>query len=459
MLFMIAVIVVIVEAGKESAYADDMYAVTAVNAEIAEKLVSFDSSTAFREYIHGLEVKLPTAKIQSPASYLVKEGSGLISDATLACSSYIVVVAFDKNNKRIPLTQNNVDSYTITLGEEKPAPPAIDMDSTGYIKIRVDHSVWGAKLCAAPPTTSFSVNLLKKADDSVVGKFTGQTFEPKDSMVKILYVPRPLKVDELSSPDMIYPDFLKTMSGTVEFKTTFGTPDQRQIGCESAFFARPFHRLNGKALTWQEAGFQSIDIYNKDIKLGSIDLANDTSLVIPIYAKSQSSNKFGPAICKDIHADEVHLALVSRSTNTLNYYLQKKGRWSAYQSALDVDGLWLPTGIFATNFDKTAEGLQFSAFPISLALGYRYFDKDGSSYNGFSLALSWSIIGNSGATGADNNAASSLKGAALGLLWDIDSTVYFLVGYDKSFATGVQSPGLTFGIGLGPKLISKFTGK
>jgi hypothetical protein len=217
--------------------------------------------------------------------------------------------------------------------------------------------------------------------------------------------------------------------------------------------------LNGNALTWQEAGFQSMNVYNIGKPLGSVNLANDTSLTVPIYAKSGPSNIFGPEICRDIQADEVHLQLVSSPTNSLNYYLLKKGSWSAYQSPLNVDGLWLPVGIFATNFDKTAAGLQFSAYPISIAGGMRYFVEDGTFYHGFSLALSWSIIANSGETGASNSASSSLKGLALGLLYDYDSNFYVMVGYDKSFASGVQSPGFTLGIGLGPKLVSKFAGK
>jgi hypothetical protein len=118
-------------------------------------------------------------------------------------------------------------------------------------------------------------------------------------------------------------------------------------------------------------------------------------------------------------------------------------------------GLWVPVGIFATNFQRTPEGIQFSALPIGVALGSQ-FHVSNNFYFGISGIAMWAIT--SGTTtdpsGAQQETAT-LRSLGAGFLVDFSSIMYVTATHQWNFASGQTNPGWMMGLGLGADLLKR----
>lgn len=159
--------------------------------------------------------------------------------------------------------------------------------------------------------------------------------------------------------------------------------------------------------------------------------------------------------------DARHMQVVVLKTDAGRLYLRRSHPWDAY----GVDpfggglvGVWIPIGIFATNFKTTDDGLQFAAMPVGIGVGSRLWGSD-RYYTGFSAILMWSL--SSVATSSGSGQSVSLKSAGAGLLVDFGSWLYLTLSYQfvLSKATNEQQPGLMVGVGVGPKFLEVAKGE
>lgn len=118
-------------------------------------------------------------------------------------------------------------------------------------------------------------------------------------------------------------------------------------------------------------------------------------------------------------------------------------------------GLWIPVGIFATNFQRSADGLQFSALPIGVAVGTKfYMSKD--FYLGVSGTGMWAITsGDTVDSSGSKQATATLRSLGAGFLLDISSIMYVTATYQWNFAEGQTNPGWMMGLGFGADILKR----
>lgn len=122
-------------------------------------------------------------------------------------------------------------------------------------------------------------------------------------------------------------------------------------------------------------------------------------------------------------------------------------------------GLWVPVGLFATNFQETTDGLQFNVLPVSGAIGTKGYL--GSWYFGLSGFPGWAwdvnpVDETPSAAEADNeqqegkppSAGFSVGSTALGFLVDFNGHFYLGGAHIWNFESGVADPGYVGVIGL-----------
>lgn len=157
------------------------------------------------------------------------------------------------------------------------------------------------------------------------------------------------------------------------------------------------------------------------------------------------------------HKSEIKIA-IGDGANQMRYYAR---RWRMIQSygwdflGQGVFGLWVPVGIFATNFQRTVSGLQFSALPVGVALGSKfYFSR--SFYMGVSGTAMWAITtGDKIDSGGVKQEAASLSSLGAGFLLDLSSIMYLTVTHQWNFAEGQTNPGWMLGLGFGAELLKR----
>lgn len=122
-------------------------------------------------------------------------------------------------------------------------------------------------------------------------------------------------------------------------------------------------------------------------------------------------------------------------------------------------GLWVPVGLFSTNFKETTDGLQFNVLPISGAVGTKLYL--GSWYFGLSLFLGWAwdinpVDSNPSPTQAEEaqrkdkppSAGFRVGSVALGSLLDVNGLFYVGAAHISNFERDVDDPGFVGVLGL-----------
>lgn len=126
--------------------------------------------------------------------------------------------------------------------------------------------------------------------------------------------------------------------------------------------------------------------------------------------------------------------------------------------------VWFPVGIFATSFETDEAGLEFSAFPIGIAagfkVGFKRREKLRGRYVGLSLAISYAIsrAGVETTEGAPPSKDFFLKTAGVGLILDINAFVFAGPAYVINFDDPGNSPGPMLMLGVGAGLLRALSG-
>jgi hypothetical protein len=151
---------------------------------------------------------------------------------------------------------------------------------------------------------------------------------------------------------------------------------------------------------------------------------------------------------------------VENGTAVAARYARRKNAWDAYGLNLFYNGwigMWFPVGLVASNLKTTDGSLDFSAMPIGVALGGRWW-LENDFYLGFSAVANWSIssVGEGSADGAmGSDKVTKVDGLGVGALLDVGGLFYLGSVYVADF--GGDDPGFMATIGMGPGLIELLT--
>lgn len=114
--------------------------------------------------------------------------------------------------------------------------------------------------------------------------------------------------------------------------------------------------------------------------------------------------------------------------------------------------MWIPVGLFATNFEADENGIPLSAFPVGLAGGVRLYPSDSSVYFGISGMVNWAIY-SSKSQGEGEDSSFNLRSLAVGGVVDVNNMIYLGGAYILDFRRGHDNPGGVFVVGAGPGLL------
>ena len=132
-------------------------------------------------------------------------------------------------------------------------------------------------------------------------------------------------------------------------------------------------------------------------------------------------------------------------------------RLSRRYSWYGTQGLWMPLGLFGSNFDATNTGATLAALPIGLAWGERIHLSD-TFYIGGSVIGNYVIHPKVDLSGKDTGDFALLSVSA-GFLVDINNLVYVGGTYGWTFVSDTKDPGFMFVIGAAPGLLDIAKGK
>jgi hypothetical protein len=136
-------------------------------------------------------------------------------------------------------------------------------------------------------------------------------------------------------------------------------------------------------------------------------------------------------------------------------YFKYINGWQAYNFANNKFGLWFPINMYSTSFDRSANGVLFTAMPIGLAIGGKY-NIGQNFYLGISGTLNYTMAN---ATDSTNNNSYYFQDFSFGPLIDMGGFAY--VGYTVPVNLTSEQTKLKpqFVIGVGLKITELLKGK
>ncbi len=194
------------------------------------------------------------------------------------------------------------------------------------------------------------------------------------------------------------------------------------------------------------------------VNIKEVDLVVNKKVVSTFSDFSQNSNLYQVDLTSIAGSSNGDLIIISIKLNNaadnlgnsssfyFNYYTSISNYGIANGAPL---GFWLPTGMFATNFNRSNVGVTFAPEPIGAAWGKKINDRNDNGYIGISLCAKWLIY-------QQNNSNNSItfSSAALGVLFDISNYITVGADYGVDLTTNKQNPGLMFVVGIGPGLLN-----
>jgi hypothetical protein len=151
---------------------------------------------------------------------------------------------------------------------------------------------------------------------------------------------------------------------------------------------------------------------------------------------------------------------VVNGASTTARFARRKNAWDPYGLNLFYNGwvgMWFPVGLFASNLQTSGGSLEFSAMPIGVAVGARWW-LDDEFYLGLSAVGNWSISSTGSEAGdgpMESDKVTKLDGVGVGGLVDVGSLFY--VGGIYVLDIAGDDPGFMLTLGAGPGLIKLLT--
>src|SRR5690606_31644975 len=92
---------------------------------------------------------------------------------------------------------------------------------------------------------------------------------------------------------------------------------------------------------------------------------------------------------------------------SIRYRFTAKGNLAPYGIGGGSSTLWIPVGLFGTNFKSSKEGIPFGAFPVGVASGVKVRPGKGTFYLGFSAMANWAIVNEAASTDEEDTETQS----------------------------------------------------
>lgn len=199
---------------------------------------------------------------------------------------------------------------------------------------------------------------------------------------------------------------------------------------------------------------QFIGDNNKPITLSSSNLSS-----IKIYGKTKTdidiTSKYVVVSLKEYLGDEPkngeHIAVevtTNSGKNTTKWFRYING-WQGYNFLDNKFGLWFPTNMYSSSFERGGNGVRFTAMPIGLAIGGKY-NISQNFYLGFSGTLNYTLTSAKDSINATESFL--LQDFSVGPLIDLGGFAY--IGYTFPINLTNQEAQLKpqFVVGIGVKI-------
>lgn len=201
----------------------------------------------------------------------------------------------------------------------------------------------------------------------------------------------------------------------------------------------------GKKVKLKDAGVKSISIIVDNVLLLNKEIMD--------YEKNYENYHVGLSQLKNLKSGSIIQVLINKSDDIT--YFDGNSAYFKYFSPTTfygplknaIPGLWFPTGMFATNFNRTDNGIIFAPMPIGVAWGMKFNTKKGN-YWGTSLCANWLIYQQK----TDNNI--NFNSIAPGILLDINNLITVGVVYGIDLTSKKINPGFSLVVGIAPDLLN-----
>ncbi len=221
-------------------------------------------------------------------------------------------------------------------------------------------------------------------------------------------------------------------------------------GSEKDYVSIHFINERNEFMKMQDVGLQSVDIIIRNHKINTINispiaLGKDTIIYIPLRSIKGTENNEIVQIVLNIQNGSI---IVNPSPTLFFKYRKKITPYGAFNS--NLHGLWFPVGMFATNFNRTTNGITFAPTPIGIAAGFKCNSKSNKFYLGFSGYASWLIYQSQDST----KKSITFSGLSLGALVDFGNYITIGYGYGLDLTSNRANPGSLFIVGISPGILN-----
>ncbi|MBE0662762.1 MAG: hypothetical protein IH597_09855 [Bacteroidales bacterium] len=151
----------------------------------------------------------------------------------------------------------------------------------------------------------------------------------------------------------------------------------------------------------------------------------------------------------------IEIEIKLNNSQIFKRYFKYINGWQAYNFANNKFGLWLPINMYSTSFDRSANGILFTAMPIGLALGGKY-NINQNFYIGISGTLNYTIAN---ATNSTTDNSYYFQDFSVGPLIDLGGYAYLGYTMPVNLTSEPSKLKSQFVIGVGLKITELLTGK
>lgn len=212
-----------------------------------------------------------------------------------------------------------------------------------------------------------------------------------------------------------------------------------------------FFNSNNNLMANQEIGINSISL---------TELSTGKSYIIPSNIFSLSSNYILINLKDNLgdnpkNREKIHLTIQTNNGKMYEWYFKYINGWQPYNFADNKIGIWLPVNMYSTSFERSKNGVLFTAMPVGFAIGGKY-NISQKFYLGISGTLNYTI-----ANASDSLSTKSyfLQDFSIGPLIDIGGYAYIGYTYPINFTNEPARLKPQFVIGVGISLTQLLKGK
>ncbi|MEG9328411.1 hypothetical protein V6B16_10740 [Salinimicrobium catena] len=271
--------------------------------------------------------------------------------------------------------------------------------------------------------------------------FSQNVKEIKVSLVKRDKVLEKLALEEtLDKEDSIYFTELQNNEDYIEFSRNIF--DHSAVSSHDILIQ--FIDENNQTMTISSANLSSIKIYGKSKT--DIDITSKY-VIIDLKEYLGDTPKNG---------EHISIEVSTNSGKKVTKWFRYINGWQGYNFLDNKFGLWFPTNMYSTSFERSDNGVRFTAMPIGLAIGGKY-NISQKFYLGFSGTVNYTL---SAAKNSNDEAESYLlQDFSIGPLIDLGGFAYLGYTFPVNLTNQEKQLKPQFVIGVGFKINELLIGK